>query len=283
MKIVILTDLEGTSGIVGRSNGRGINLVNEQAAADILTDEVNACCEGLLDAGADDITVVDGHGSSCNLDIRKLHPEAQLRQIGWSNPVCYLDSTCDAFLQIGAHGLIASASHLNHTLDCGWINSLQLNGKEIGEIGIAARIAGYFNAPTILVSGCETACQEARELLGEQIKTVPVKKAWGRYSSLNYSHQKVCKALQETAKQALLDLPEMTCPPQEKHYVLRLQVMSPDQAFDPVMRGAKLIDPRTVEFESDDFIDVYAQLRGWAKGVHNRHYGITPDWIFDGF
>ena len=38
-------------------------------------------------------------------------------------------------------------------------------------------------------------------------------------------------------------------------------------------------DTFTVELESDDFIDLYAQCLGWAKGIHNPRFGITPDWI----
>ena len=74
----------------------------------------------------------------------------------------------------------------------------------------------------------------------------------------------------------------MGMPPKADHYTLLLRMMCPNQVFDYEKHGAKRIDEATVEFESDDFIDLYAQRNGWTKGVHNRKYGITPDWVFRG-
>ena len=52
MKIMIMTDLEGPSGINGRSDGIGNKTVNTPIACQVLMDEVNACVRGLLKGGA---------------------------------------------------------------------------------------------------------------------------------------------------------------------------------------------------------------------------------------
>ena len=282
MKIMILTDLEGVSGVNGKSNGIGIQLMNEPVAVQELVNEVNACCEGLLGAGAEEIVVVDGHGASNSIDPLKLHPAASIMHLSGLRPVCYLDSSFDALVQIGAHAMHTSGSYLCHSFASSCVANLELNGREIGEIGIASRIAGYFRVPTILVSGDEAACREARADLGEQLVTIPTKQPWGRYSAVQYPPEKVCRALREGAEKALRQLDRAPIPPQEPHYVLRLRTMSPDQADPLEMIGGKRLDEATVEFESDDFLDVYAQRNGWAGGVHNRRFGITPEWLFSG-
>ena len=282
MKILILTDLEGVSGINGKSAGLGCKIVNEAAAVQELADEVNACCEGLLEGGAKDIVVVDGHGSSSNLAISQLHPKAKLMQLGGMNPVCYVDSSYDAMIQIGAHSMVSSLSHMCHTFCSSSVVRMELNGKEIGEIGIAARIGGYFGVPTLLVSGDEAACREARNELGKHVLTVPTKQAWGRYTAVNYPPGKVCQDLRNQAKKAVSLLEDIPLPKQASHYKLILRLMSHDQIFGLIKTGGRPVGNETVEFESDDFIDVYAQRCGWAKGVHNRYYGINPKWIFRG-
>jgi len=282
MKIMILTDLEGVSGVNGRSNGIGIQLMNEPVAVQALVNEVNACCEGLIAAGADEIVVADGHGASSSIDPLKLHPAASLMHLSGLRPVCYLDSSFDALVQIGAHAMHSSGAYLCHSFASGCVAKLELNGREIGEIGIASRIAGYFQVPTILVSGDEAACREARADLGEQLVTVPTKQPWGRYCAVNYPREKVYSALRGGAEKALRQLERAPIPPKEPHYVLRLRTMSPDQADPLEMTGGRRLDESTVEFESDDFLDVYAQRNGWAGGVHNRRFGITPEWLFSG-
>jgi len=65
MKIFIVTDIEGISGINGRKADEvGNKIINTDVACRLLTQEVNAVAEGLIEAGADEIHVWDGHGGS---------------------------------------------------------------------------------------------------------------------------------------------------------------------------------------------------------------------------
>jgi hypothetical protein len=52
MKLFVMTDLEGVSGIVGRSDGIGNRIENLPEARELLTEEVNATVEGLVGGGA---------------------------------------------------------------------------------------------------------------------------------------------------------------------------------------------------------------------------------------
>jgi len=62
MKILIMTDLEGVAGYVSFDyNAASAN--NEQGRR-FLTAEVNAAVDGLIEAGATDCLVIDGHLTS---------------------------------------------------------------------------------------------------------------------------------------------------------------------------------------------------------------------------
>ena len=115
-----------------------------------------------------------------------------------------------------------------------------------------------------------------------EVVTVQVKEAWSRYTAINYSPEKVHRLLRDGAEAALKKLPEIPCLPMEKHYGMTKHFMCPNQAFPLEMTGGKRLDECTVQFESDDLIDLVAQSYGWAAGVHNRKYGISPEWVFRG-
>ena len=75
--IVILTDLEGTAGISGKADSIGNRIDDPLAAGKFLTEEINACCEGLVGTGAEEIVVWDGHGESHSIQPGLLHPAAE--------------------------------------------------------------------------------------------------------------------------------------------------------------------------------------------------------------
>lgn len=279
MKVMILTDLEGPSGVNGRPDSIGNTMPNRTTAEIALVNEINACCEGLIAAGADEILVLDGHGGSNSIDIFKLHPKAKLIQIGNWMPATCLDSTFDAFVQLGAHGMQSSGGYMCHTYDSHHVSRMLLNGKSIGEIGICSLQAAYFHIPTILVSGDETACREAEEFLGKNVVTVPTKFDINRYTAVNYPPQEVYAELRKQSEKALKNLKNAPCPELPEHCELIVKVMCPNDANLPEKSGIERLDETTLRYVSDDFLDIWAQRCGWAPGVHKKKYGITPQWV----
>ena len=61
MKIYILTDLEGVSGVVSFDEQTSPQGRYYEQAKRLLTGEVNAACEGAFQGGADEVVVLDGH------------------------------------------------------------------------------------------------------------------------------------------------------------------------------------------------------------------------------
>lgn len=280
MKVMILTDLEGCSGINGRADAQiGNSTLNPPTAQQALVNEVNACCEGLFAAGADEVVVLDGHGGSNSIDIFKLDPRASLLQVGELMPAAWVDASYDAMVQIGAHAMQSSGGYMCHTFNSHGTAEIRLNGKQIGEIGIIGYMGGYFHVPTILVSGDEAACKEAKEFFGEQVAVVPTKLGYNRYTAINYPTQSLYEKLKQTSKDALLRYKSIpACVPPESSQML-IREMCPNTADYYERLGIKRLDEVTLLFEGD-FIEINAQRMGWAPGVHQRKYGITPQWRF---
>ena len=280
MKIMVMTDLEGVSGINGKNDHIGNQLVNLPVACQVLVDEVNAVVDGLAAGGADEIVVWDGHGPSNSIDITKLNPPAMLGTIGGAlHPVCYCDSTYNGVVQLGAHAFQGTSDgYLCHSYDSHGINNMWLNEECIGEIGMCAKIAAYFHVPTLLVTGDEAACREAAAQI-PGVDTVVVKKGLSRYTAINRNPKIVQKELREAAENCVRRIGDFALPPiPHEGCQLRIELKDENIACSYEMRGWERLGPTVVQTSADDIIDVFAQYCGWVRGVHNRKFGITPAW-----
>jgi len=83
------------------------------------------------------------------------------------------------------------------------------DGVERGELYQSAVIAGHFNVPVILVTGDEATCREARDLFGEELPTVAVKKGLSREAAILLSPDDARALLVEGAKEAVKALPRL--------------------------------------------------------------------------
>ncbi|MDD5599120.1 MAG: M55 family metallopeptidase [Victivallaceae bacterium] len=273
MKVFVLTDLEGVSGVIGRPDSIGNKILNVETSGQLLTGEVNAVADGLFAAGAKEIVVWDGHGGSNSIDIRNLREGVLLYQSGGRGPVTIMDSSYDALVQIGAHAMMGTPDgFLNHTDSSRAIVEIQLNGTPVGEIGLASLLAACFNVPTIMVSGDRAACREAGEFL-TTVEVVETKVGVNRYSAINRNPLEVRKDLTGTAEKALSNKAQYPLLKMTGNYILRIQYMCPNQADTAEMRGAVRINPVTVEYSGNDFINVYSRYAGWSDGVHAQVYG----------
>ena len=276
MKVWMMTDLEGVSGVNGRSHGIGNDIINEEVSGRLLTEEVNAAVEGLVAGGAELVVVADGHGGSRMIQIEKLHPAASLLNFGADMaPVMPVGDGYDAAVHLGTHAMAGVRDgFLHHTFNSHSVINMWLNGQPVGEIAIQALCCAYFGVPTILVAGDHAACREAREFLGK-VETVETKKGLSRYTAINVNPVVVRDSLRETARIALENKAryplKRIAPPDQ----LKIQLMCPNHVNGLEMRGAKRLDTQTVLFESDDFLDIWSQRNGWAPGVHNALFGVS--------
>ena len=279
MKIMIMTDLEGPSGINGRSDAVGNKTMNLPIACQVLTEEVNATVAGLVAGGADEVVVWDGHGGSNSIDITKLKAPAMLGTIGGPmHPACFCDASYDAIVQIGAHALQGTADgYMCHSFNSHGVCNMWLNDEPIGEIGMESGLAAYFKVPTILISGDCAACREAKALLPD-VTTVATKKAISRYTVINRNPADVQEELTKAAAKAVKNIRKYKVLPQAKSYRFRLEMMCENLVCGYEMRGWERIAHNMVQTEADNIVEIFARYCGWAPGVHNKKYGITPKW-----
>ncbi len=204
LKIYIVTDLEGASGVYKFSQTREPGPLNEQAK-EYLMGDIAAVVRGLREGGATEILVLDGHGSQAFLP-HLMEPGAKyitgLPRPG--HPLWGLDESFAGLVIVGQHAMMGVPDGvLCHTQSSRTENRYWYNGVESGEIAQVAAIAGYYGVPPIMVSGDEAACREARQFFGPHCVTVAVKQGISREAAVLYPFAQTRKALQEGAKQAM--------------------------------------------------------------------------------
>ncbi len=204
--VFIVTDLEGTAGVVSFAEQSYPDGRYFDAAKRLATAEVNAAVEGLLAAGVEDILVWDGHGAG-GLIYEELHEAVRLLHGRPLPPWSRLEGVIrryEAVAMIGQHAMAGTLTgNQNHTQNSRTVDYYRLNGRPIGEI---AQIALYFGAlglPLIFLSGDADACHEA-EALVPGIVTVAVKEGVGRGAaiSLSAAHRRSRRAAERLADPA---------------------------------------------------------------------------------
>lgn len=205
MKVYIVTDLEGVSGIcLFEQTREKVPPLYEEARL-LLTREANAAVQGCLDAGAEEVVVLDGHGGGFNFVPEEMHPGAYfVTGPSGPHPLPGLDDTFGAVLCVGFHAKLGTPDGvLHHTQSSKAETRYWYNGMEMGEIGQTALIAGHYGVPVAMVSGDAAACREAMELLGDGIVTVPVKEGYSRHCAKMLPPKRAREEIRRGAKEAL--------------------------------------------------------------------------------
>ncbi len=205
-KIYILTDLEGASGVYKFAQTRESGPLNDQAK-EYLMGDIAAVVRGLRDAGATEIIVLDGHGSQAFVPHLMVPGAKYITGIPRPSVMPYLDESFAGIVQLGAHAMMGTPDGvLCHTQSSRSENRYWYNGVESGEIAQVALYAGAFGVPTIMVTGDEAACREARQFFGPEVVTVVVKVGLARESAMLFPFEETRKALYEGAKQAMAQI-----------------------------------------------------------------------------
>ena len=199
MKVYLVTDLEGVSGVSGfdlRDSVRPQDVEVRRQWSDLWIAEVNAAVEGAVAAGAQDVRVVDNHGPGDTLPAESLAPPARLlhggRQHSWLEA---LDDSFAAVLIIGQYAMAgAPRGHLAHTYSRRRLECVRLQGQEIGEIGLIAHIAAEIGVPVIFLSGDVAATQEIQACV-PGVVTAAVKEGMTKHC---------CVSLAPTASRAMI-------------------------------------------------------------------------------
>lgn len=264
LKVFISVDMEGITGLVhGDQVGRGGS--DYQMARKWMTDEANAAIQGAVDAGATEIVVNDSHGDMRNLILVDLHPAATLIT-GSPKPLSMMqgiDASFDAAVFVGYHpreGTIDGV--LDHTMSGGTVYYVKVNGVEMPELGLNSLIAGYYNVPVVFIAGDKAVCDQAKELLGDKIVTVPVKEGIGKRAAKSMPLKKAHETIRQQVKSAIERRKEMRVYKQNAPFRFEMAYFRSSQAEAPALiPGVKRINAKTLQYESNDFVEGFKLMR----------------------
>jgi D-amino peptidase len=266
MKILIAVDMEGISGVTCWEHVTPGHAEYERFRR-VMTADVNAAIQGAFTGGAKEVIVADGHWNSSNILIEELDPRARLNS-GTPSPFSMVEGVqdgVDGAMFVGYHARAGTANAiLDHTWSSKCVADLWVNDLLMGESGLNGAVCGYFNVPVLLVSGDQSVCAEASEMLGA-LETVVVKKASGRSSAACLTPQVAQDLIRQAAMRAVQRLANHQAPPPFRlpepiHVVVELfySEMADKAALLP---GAKRLDGRRIEIHAADMVEAYRSFR----------------------
>ena len=219
LRIYIVTDLEGASGVYKFAQTREPGNPLGEQAKEYLMGDIAAVVRGLRAANVAEIVVLDGHGSQAFVPHLMESGAKYITGKPRPGPLTGLDESFDGLIQLGAHAMMGTPDGvLAHTQSSRTENRYWYNGVESGELAQCAAIAGHYGIPTIMVTGDVATCREATKFFGDNCVTVAVKQGITREAAMLYPFDETRKALYEGALHAVAAIPK--CQP----YKLKLPV-----------------------------------------------------------
>jgi hypothetical protein len=160
MKIYILADMEGISGI------RRPEQVQSESpeygpGCKLMMDEMNVAIAAAFEGGATEVVACDTHGGGGQVRVEAMDPRAtyEMPNAGLLMPA--LDASFAGVVLLGHHARAGTLNgFLDHTMNSAAWFEYRINGQVVGEIGIEAAYAGHFDVPVIAVTGDEAAGAE---------------------------------------------------------------------------------------------------------------------------
>jgi D-amino peptidase len=270
MKVYMHWDMEGVSGLFTREHvwfwEEGVRPNIAEEGRRLLMADVDSATAAALQAGADRVIVCDTHHGGGNLIIPEMladprvtyHGRSRAIRDGKSRWMPDLDEGVDGLMLLGHHAKAGTeGAFLPHTWSLEWAD-FAINGESIGEIGIEACFAGYWDVPLIMVQGDEAGCREA-EAQFPGVVTAAVKRAESHdlcsglaaESARRLTAQKVTEAIEK----ARFDRPAPYKPSLPMRVTVRLTSAAAVEAA-AAKPGARRTDAETVEWRVERQCDV---------------------------
>lgn len=245
MKIFVMADMEGISGIC-RSSQVKQEGEHYQIGRRYLTFDVNACVDGCFAGGAKKVVVRDAHGGGYHFIWEELDPRAEYIQ--GASPIERMPDIefFDGLILLGYHAMAGTPrAILEHTMSSKSWQNFWMNGKRCGEVAIDAGIAGDHGVPTIMVSGDDKVCKEARKFI-KGVQTVQVKKGLDVEGGALLPKERAHKLIRESAAKAVKICKKIKPYKVKSPVTMRLELVSRGRI--PVARKhVKVIDGHTYE------------------------------------
>ncbi len=257
-KVYMITDMEGVDGIFDSDlQCQPQQSPRWQESQKLLTGEVNAAVDGLLEGGATEVVVWDGHDSGRTLSVLDIHPKARLLVGRSISPTLELDSSYGAVVFVGQHAMAgAEKGILSHSYSSLGIQNIWVNDKAVGEIGGRVMLAGYYGVPVVMLSGDTAACKELHDLV-PQAECAEVKSGVSRTAGYMLSHPAACALIREKAQRAMRRLKEITPYKVPGPVAVKVEFTTRGgQEFSP-REGVERLNERTWVFRGKDLVDAW--------------------------
>ncbi len=270
MRVLIMSDMEGVSGIVVWEQVTGGDPMYEECRR-LYTEEINAAVRGAKRAGATEIVAVDCHGAGGGWTFNSFVPELLdsdcewVAHHPWSRYTELLEQGCDACLCIGMHARNNTPDGvLCHTISTVKWHNLWFNDDLVGELGINAAVCGKYDCPVVLVTGDEAVCREAKGLLGDGLTTVAVKRGLTRFSARQIPPVRARQMIEDGAYRALQDLKAVKPYVPARPTTITVELSSADKAADFMGRyGVTIVTPTKVISRGSEWMEAWDQIWHW--------------------
>jgi D-amino peptidase len=268
MRILIMADMEGVSGIVNFGQCNGGDPMYEEGRR-LYTAEVNAAVRGARAAGATEIVAVDCHGAGREWNFNSFIPEEMecdwVAGHAWSRYTELLEKGCDAALMVGMHARAGTPDGvLCHTISTTTWRNLYFNETCVGEFGINAALCGHYNCPVVLITGDEATCREGRQLLGDGLHAAVVKRGLGRNSARNIPPKRARDIIEDNAKRSLTTIIKTKPYVPAKPTTITIDLSGVDSAARFMGRtGVEIVEPLKVVSRGKDWMTAWNQIWNW--------------------
>jgi len=277
LKVVIVSDMEGISGINDwHQIFYGCREFEEIGRIQV-TEDVNATILGLRAAGATDISVVDYHGSggpSKNVVPERLEKGVKLFQ-GQDLPNRLkeaVDKSIVGAVFVGFHAMADTKDgFLRHTINPD--PRIRINGKFVGETALDAYALSEYDIPVIMVTGDQALVKEASAFL-PGVETVQVKTSLDCRTTKCLPLSKARRLIETAAKRALLRIGEFKFERITKPVKVDISFPKKEQAdFSEIIPRTERSAEKTISYkaenwdEADKFIKAALSL---ANQYHTR-------------
>lgn len=272
MKVLIMADMEGCSGIVVWEQVNGGAPLYEECRR-LYTEEINAAVRGAKTAGATEIVVVDCHGAGGGWNFNSIvpeliHPDCEwVAHHPWGRYTELLEQGCDAAVFVGMHAKANTPDGiLCHTISTTTWHNLYFNQDCVGETGINAALCGVYNCPVLFVSGDHAACREAKELLGKGLTTVAVKKSLSRYSARQIPPVRARAMIEKGVAESLRNLKAVKPYKPKAPTTITIELSTVDSASTFRDRhGVEIVDPLKVVSKGKNWMTAWNQIWHWRS------------------
>ncbi len=257
-KVFMITDMEGVDGIFNSElQCNPYQSLRFEESRKLLTGEINAAVDGLLEGGATEVLVWDGHDSSRTLSVLDIHPKARLLTGEPISPTLELDASYSAVIFIGQHAMAgADKGILSHSYSSEGIQNIWVNSTPTGEIGARVMLAGSFGIPVIMLSGDTAACKELHQLVPEA-ECAEVKSGVSRTAGFMLSHAAACALIHEKARRAMERLPEFKPYKINGPVEVKVELTTKGTQSFHAQEGVRQLNDRTWVFLGKDVVDAW--------------------------